>query len=187
MNYQQEYDTMSNQENVPPPPASFAAFNVYDEDESTVLEPDNMYVGYIEKIEATPLPDVLWEFASHFEDALRNSIYNQGPPVLGHGSQAAIARGYIQNTAPGNLSLYEQTCILRIDLWDEVDVLLKWTHVLDLSLKSMAIVLGKGRGTMEPQKVRYMLLMLKVLVPYLIKVFTGLGLEVFDSRFEASP
>jgi hypothetical protein len=201
MNDQQEYDIMSNQENIPPPAMSDDTYvediYVYEDEDihsRTVREPEeqdapppsNTFVDLIQNIQGTDLPGILWPFASQFEELLKDTIYTLQPSLFGHGPYDEVARQAIQNSGRENLYLYTE-CIGDQNIEHEVEMLLKWSHVLNTVLKSMACFYGRQGGVTEPYQLRAMLLLLNVLVPYLTEFFTKLGLETFDLRFEAPP
>ncbi|EWG46553.1 hypothetical protein FVEG_15980 [Fusarium verticillioides 7600] len=139
---------------------------------------DNL-AQFIEWLEATE-SNTIWKLASIFEDRLRRDVYYPNPgPLIADGQYNNISRQFLQNTLDSNSILLEHECFSNTELKKSIQNLLYRLHVVNESLKTMARLLdGQDRTwTHDTHSVRSMLILLRVLVPFLLENFAGMWFD----------
>ncbi|PNP77891.1 hypothetical protein FNYG_08617 [Fusarium nygamai] len=187
------YNRMPNQESVPPPyervpvqenapavgPADFSIHNDSESDVpdsetiSEVDEPDGLATmqNFLNSLSPMLLERKIWLYVAGFEDRLRQDVYHTPDAALAGGEYRRISQQYLQNTLGANWRMLQFGCFDDRELMLLIKRLLFKFRILNVILEHVALVLAAGefRWHSRPVAVRGMLILLRVMVPFLSK------------------
>ncbi|EWG46552.1 hypothetical protein FVEG_06996 [Fusarium verticillioides 7600] len=181
------YNRMRNQESVPPPyervpavgPADFSINNdsesVVPDSEtiSEVDEPEELarMHNFLDGLSPMRLHNKIWLYVAGFEDRLRQDVYHTPDVALAGGEYSGISKQYLENPLCANWRMLQFGCFGDRELMDLVKRLLLKFHILNVILERAALILASREFIWLNQSaaVRGMLILLRVMVPFLSK------------------